>query len=354
MNPGIQTLAFIASALLSVQAMSQTTNELPVATFHYASSVDGTVPLFADVCYRKDGKPKPVIAVMHGFSGRRDNVAKDIRDLAALGLVAVAPDMRGRGQSAGRFDSGGLDVHDIVDALLVTARKFPAEVDARNINIVGYSGGGGNCFSTFVRFPDLFHVVAPFFGIADYGEWYRLRREAYGKIMDEAIGGPPDKLPLHYLARNSCLGAANNRTARLHIFWDASESACPPVMTERFLETYRAAGHTNAVVHLSKEGDELRWHHGYRTDNPMIEKADEMIANEIALPSPDLSLPPKGRLTVCGYVVTRRFQVFVEGGQRGVVKIEYDLTGREPKVVVTDNPHQLKVDVSFRTPTQSL
>ncbi len=323
-------------------------------TIHYASTVDRTAPLYADACFVADGKPKPIIAVMHGFSGRRDNVAKDIRDLAARGLVAVAPDMRGRGGSAGKFDSGGLDVHDIVDALIAAVRKYPAEVDARNINIVGYSGGGGNCFTAFVRFPDFFHVVAPFFGISDYGEWYRLKKEAYGKIMDETIGGPPDRLPLHYLARNSCLGAANNGKSRLHIFWDERETACPPVMTERFLDTYRAAGLSNAVVHLSKEGDAWRWHHGYRTDNPMIEQADEIIVNEILRSTPDLSLPPKGKLTVCGYMVTRRFQVFVEDGQRGVVNVEYDLTGREPKLVVTDNPHQLNVSFSFSTPLSSL
>jgi len=334
--------------------MSQTTNELAAETMQYSSSVDGTAPLLADVCYGRDGRRKPIIAVMHGFSGRRDHVAGDIRDLAGRGLFAVALDMRGRGGSAGKFDSGGLDVHDIVDGLLAAVAKWPAEIDQRNINIVGYSGGGGNCFAAFVRFPDLFHVVAPFFGIADYGEWYRLRAEAYGKIMDDAIGGPPDRLPLQYAARNFCLGAANNRTARLHIFWDAKETACPPVMTGKFLDTYRAAGLTNAVAHLSKEGDALRWHHGYRTDNPMLVQTDEIFCRDIFQSVPDLSLPPKGELTVCGYVVTRRFQVFIEDGQRGVVKVAYDLTGRLPEVKVIENPDRLDVKISWNTPLSAL
>lgn len=354
MRRSFHTLAFLSSTLLTMNAMTPPTHEFPVATVQYASSVDGTAPLLADVCYRKDGKPKPIIAVMHGFSGKRENVARDIRDLAARGLFAVAPDMRGRGGSTGKFDSGGLDVHDIVDALLAAIAKFPGEIDKRNINLVGYSGGGGNSFTAFVRFPDLFHVVAPFFGIADYGEWYRLRSAAYGKIMDDAIGGPPERFPMEYAARNSTLGAANNRSARLHIFWDEKETACPPVMTEKFLAAYRAAGLTNAVAHISREGDALRWHHGYRTDNPMLVQADEIFCRDVFQPVPDSSLPPRGTLTVCGYVVTKHFQVFVEDGQRGVVKIEYDLLAKEPRIRVTENPDNLRVTISLKTPLAGL
>jgi pimeloyl-ACP methyl ester carboxylesterase len=334
---------------MNQSAVSRVTTNIKADEMTYASSVDGTAPLCANICYPGDGKPKPIIVVMHGLGGGRNDVAKDIRDFAARGLFAVVPDMRGRGTSAGKFDCGGLDVYDIVDALLAAISRYPAEIDKRNINIVGYSGGGANCFSVFVRFPDLFHVVAPFFGVTDYGQWYHLTPQ-YNDLLKQAVGGTPEELPLNYAARNTCPAAGNNRGAKLHIFYDEAETICPPVMDERFLETYHAAGLKNATVHISRAGDAARWRHGYRTDNPMLEKADDTLVNEIFAPLPDLSLPKKGTLTVCGYLVTRQFKIFIENGQRGVVRIEYDLTGKEPKITVKDNPAKLPVKVSFQTP----
>ncbi|MEI6422504.1 MAG: alpha/beta fold hydrolase, partial [Lentisphaerota bacterium] len=350
-QPAICEITFNEEIPKNPAELSQTGENLPMSELIYASSVDGTKPLYANVCYLKDGKAKPLIVVMHGVAAERRSMDKDISDFAKHGLFAIAPDMRGRGNSAGKFDCGGLGVYDIVDAINEVIAKFPSEIDAGNINIVGYSGGGGNCFSAFVRFPDLFHVVAPFFGISDYGTWFQLCGDSWNNEMSKAVGGTPAQVPLQYAARNSCLGAANNRNSKLHVFWDESETICPPVMNERFLESYRAAGLSNAVAHISRVTDAVRWiHGGGRIQSPMLEKADDLIVNEIRAPVPDLSLPQKGILTVCGYLVTRQFQVFIEDGQRGVVKIEYDLTGKEPEIKVKENPDNLQVKISLRTP----
>ncbi|PIU60350.1 MAG: hypothetical protein COS85_24910 [Armatimonadetes bacterium CG07_land_8_20_14_0_80_59_28] len=323
-----------------------TIDEIPCA-----SSVDGTAPLVADAAYTPNGTPKPLVAVMHGYSGGRTAVAKDLRDFAARGLFAIAPDMRGRGDSAGKWDSGGLDVHDIVDGILAAIREFPREIDANNISIVGYSGGGGNCFAAMTRFPDLFHVVAPFFGISDYGLWYETcGREDCNRVMVETLGGTPEEIPDVYLARNACLAAGNNGASKLHIFWDEEETQCPPVLNENFIAAYHAAGHSNAAAHISRVGDEYRWRHGYRVDNPMLEAADDIICDEVFSPPPDLSLPLTGTLTVCGYLVTRHFQVVVEDGQRGAVEVGYDLRGPEPVVDVLSNPGEWSVSVSPDSP----
>src|SRR5690242_9410226 len=128
-------------------------NALHRSTLQYSSSFDQAGPLLADVGFRPDGRPKPLLLVMHGYGGGRDAVSQDVDELSAKGVVAVAPDMRGRGESAGTWDSGGLDVHDAVDAALLAIAEFPAEIDPRNINLVGYSGGGGNAISIGCRFP---------------------------------------------------------------------------------------------------------------------------------------------------------------------------------------------------------
>jgi|YNPNPStandDraft_1061719.scaffolds.fasta_scaffold27104_2 dienelactone hydrolase len=323
-------------------------------TFHYASSVDGTGPLYADVRYRADGRPKPVVVVMHGYSGSRQAVSLDLEELAAQGVFAMAPDLRGQGDSAGKWDSGGLEIHDLVDAILEGVKRYPGEVQATHLNVVGYSGGGGNAIAAAVRFPDLFHVAVSFFGITDYAYWYHSQgRPDCNERMVAALGGPPEALPEVYAARNANLAAGNNGWTRLHFFWDESETMCPPAMIETFLAGYRAHGFDRAVTHVTGEGDARRWIHHYRAGNRDLSAADALYLPDIFAPlPPGPRLPPRGRLTVCGYLVTRAFQVWIEDGQRGVVTVDYDLAG--PRVRVVENPRGYTVRVLLNSPTAAL
>ncbi len=228
-------------------------------TFQYVSTVDRTGPLIADAFYQPDGKRKPVLAVMHGFSGDRTAVTADAKQLAARGVFAVAPDMRGRGKSAGKFDSGGLDTHDIVDAIREVIRKYPAEVDPTRISVVGYSGGGGNAVFCGVRFPDMFQCCISFFGVVDYGGWHRSKgRPDCNMKMEAALGGPPDQLPHIYAARNAIPAATNARGTRFHFFWDEEEVMCPADMIEAFVEARRLAGLRNTHTHISRKLDAVR------------------------------------------------------------------------------------------------
>lgn len=340
--------------LVSAAEHETVTIALRRETFHYVSSVDGTGPLYADVAYRADGRPKPVVVVMHGYSGSRQAVALDLEELAMQGVFAVAPDLRGQGDSAGKWDSGGLEIHDLVDAILEGVRRYPPEVDAANLNVVGYSGGGGNAIAAAVRFPDLFHVAVSFFGITDYAFWYRSRgRPDCNERMVAALGGPPEALPEVYAARNANLAVGNNGWTRLHFFWDESETMCPPAMVEAFLKGYRAHGFNRAATHLSREGDDKRWIHNYRAGNRDLSAADALFLLDVLAPvPPGPRLPPRGRLTVCGYLVTRYFQVWIENGQRGVVTVSYDLDG--PHVEVVDNPAGHAVRILLYSPTAAL
>jgi pimeloyl-ACP methyl ester carboxylesterase len=336
-----------------VQAGAKPENKpvVKVETLKYASSLDKTGPLLADVAMVPDGKPKPLLVVMHGFGGSKADVAQDLRELAGKGLVAVAPDMRGRGSSAGKWDCGGLDVHDILDAVMETVRKYPQEIDARNLNIVGYSGGGGNAIACAVRFPDLFRTCISFFGISDYGWWHRSKGGGADRnaTMEKVLGGAPDAVPEVYEARNAT-AAAGNALAKLHFFWDAEETICPPQMTRDFLDSYRKAGRSEASDHVSKPGDTKRWRHGYRAGNADLGAADEIFLKDVLAPkAAPPELPKTGKLVVNGYLVTRRFAVWVEDSKKGPVKgrvtVEYDLTGAKPVVKVVENPKNYKVSI---------
>lgn len=329
--------------------------ELVTETFDYASQVDGTGPLLADVAYPADGRARPLLVVMHGYGGGREAVAQDLRELAARGVFALAPDMRGRGGSSGQWDSGGLDVHDILDAVLAAMARYPGEVDARNLNLVGYSGGGGNAIACMVRFPDLFQACVSFFGISDYGGWHRSGgRPDCNQVMEAALGGTPDQLADVYEARNAVPAAGNARCGRLRFIWDEEETMCPPTLVEAWLAEHRRVGLTNATVHVSRAGDAKRWVHNYRSNNPDLSAADDLFLPDVLAPkATSPALPLAGRLVVPGYLVTRHYQVWIEDGQRGRVVIEYDLTGPSPSVRVTDNPRGLTVRIDTDSPLRA-
>jgi pimeloyl-ACP methyl ester carboxylesterase len=307
----------------------------------YRSSVDGTAPLLAEVCFKPARRKLPLIVVMHGYGDSRQSVRPDIVRLAEKGLFAVAPDMRGRGGSAGRLDSGGLDVMDIYDAVRFCLRKFAARIDAANLNIMGYSGGGANAFACFVRFPDLFRVAVSFFGVPDYAEFYRLKGRPDGnQLLRETLGGPPARCPALYAARNATPAAGNNSRTRFHLFWDSEEKDCPGSMDEAFLRASRAAGRRNCIAHRSQPGDRFRWHHNYPSAVPELIEAEKIFVPEILEhrgPAPEL--PPAGTLVVPGYVVTRHFEIWVRAAGRpdavsGVARVRYRLAGPRPEFTV--------------------
>lgn len=317
-------------------------------TFTYHSTLDGIGPLYADVGFIADGKPKPVVAVLHGYCGDRKAVTLDVQELAAKGVVAIAPDMRGGNGSAGKFDSGGLEIHDIVDALQEACRRYPNEVQPTNLNVLGYSGGGGNALSAATRFPDLFHVAVSFFGISDYAFWYHSKgRVDCNERMVAALGGTPEELPDVYAARNTNLAAGNNGVTRIHLFWDEEETQCPLAMIEAFAAESQRHGHVNCVKHVSRKGDAHRWIHNYRSGNRDLSLADELFLKDVFAPCETLlALPSKGTLVVCGYLATHHFRVMIEDGQRGIVTVVYDLSGDKAKVEVMGNPKGLKVSIT--------
>ena len=312
-------------------------------THTHTSSIDGSQPLFFDVCFNPVRRKLPLIVVLHGYSGKREQCRPDIERLAQAGLFAVAPDIRGRGASGGKFDSGGLDVMDVYEAVQVCCQKYARQIDATNLNVIGYSGGGGNVFSCFARFPDTFRVAASFFGMPDYAELYRTTdRSDVKRILVATLGGTPRQQPAAYSARNVTPAAGNNGQTRFHLFWDEEESACPGALDEEFVRVSRAAGCRNCRLHQSRKRDKYRWFHGYTADSPNLVRADRVFVPEILerrVPEP--RLPSAGTLVVPGYVVTKKFQIWLAPAQRpelrgqsGTATVDYNFGPAGPEFVV--------------------
>ena len=293
----------------------------------YRSTVSHLMPLKAWTAHRPDGKPKPVVVLMHGFGepilrhgGRR--MSGSVRYYALKGLYAIAVDLRGREESSGQRDDGGSEVMDIYDAVQAALRKHPQETDSDCVNIIGWSGGGGNVFSAVTRMPDLFSNVVAFYGITDYGYW---AKTSFKGVLEPNIGGTPQEVPDRYTARNSLLGVINNSYTNFHFFWDEKETICPVWMDTEYRRIAGELGYQNITAHESKETDKFRWLHsgGDRASAVESERICMPLFTQRNNPAPTLA--PSGRLMVLGYLMTRRFGTMFGQGNDAAVQLDYEL-----------------------------
>ncbi|MCD6405849.1 MAG: alpha/beta fold hydrolase [Planctomycetes bacterium] len=318
--------------------------------FSYTSTLDGTGPLWAFAARPEGGRHRPLVIVMHGYSGSHRNVVNDCRRMAAKGMVAIAPDMRGAGDSAGKADSGGIEIMDIYDCVEAARRRYEAVIDTRNVNIWGYSGGGGNAVAAAVRFPDLFSTATSFFPMTDFAFWYRDNDE-YRQKIDQRVGGSPEEFPGRYIARNYNLAAANNHKTLVNIFWDSEEVTCSPDMPREFVLRANAAGCTNVHANESRPGAPLRWCHGYTSPDNDLTAPEDDIFPIILKGGRDVTLPPEGRLVAAGFLVTREFGVFVGGGAQGAVTVDYSLDDERRLVIeAVEGSPAADVEVELRLP----
>ena len=73
----------------------------------------------------------------------------------------------------------------------------------------------------------------------------------------------------------------------------------------------------------------MRWIHNYRSGNRDLKHANDLFLPDVmrAPNAGERTLPAEGELVVPGYVVTRRFSVFIKDGTEGRVRIRYRTAG---------------------------
>lgn len=276
----------------------------------YHSSIDD-LTLTAIIAYPAGAEDLPVVAIMHGFDQQAAEFGEaTIRRFAGYGLMAVFVDMRGRGDSGGERDIGGREIQDIVDAVNHVIATYPAETDATQIHIVGYSGGGGNVYSALAKFPDFFNSGVAFFGISDYGDWYK--NGGNTELMDRWIGGSPAAYPERYQARSGVLGITNYTGGHLWMFHDADDGFVRIAQTVNVVDALNRAGLNNFEAHITTELDSPRWLHGLpNPDRPVVQAEAQFIQAYLAGTYPAWTVPETGTLTVIGHVQTKRFSVWL-------------------------------------------
>lgn len=346
---------FLATAQLALGGNIQ-------SNFWYRSTItadaNGPLDLLAELNY-DDARPNaPIAVVMHGYSpatGALGEVRANAQRLRDNGFFAISVAMRARDGSDGIRDSGGLEIHDIYDAVEAVKADpgLAGFIDASNVHITGYSGGGGNVMSALTKFPDYFRLGSGYFGMSDYGHhpthgWYNNGAGGRTAQLDTDIGNPNTGGPAvlaRYLARASNRASKNNPYSEIRLFVNASETICPPINSTSFRDNAIAAESTpgefdNITVHIGGPGiyqdfnnnsvndanEEQNWPHGFPNANHQnaaeLWYRDRLLAGTI--PQPVLN--DADELFVAGYVITSKFKCWLGDGQNAAGNLTYALS----------------------------
>ncbi len=334
--------------------------------FSSVTTIDGEpLILKAELNYDNDPNldPAPIAVVMHGFTPSAGNFGK-VRDnaerLRDSGFFVISVAMRGRDGSQGVRDSGGVEIHDIYDAVEHFKLSHAAFADGSNVHITGYSGGGGNVMSALTKFPDYFRLGSSFFGMSDYGldtqnGWFQHGAnggpnpdpDTHKGILIDDVGDPRLNDPVvtdRYRARASNLASKNNPYSEIHLFVNSSETTSPPSNHISYLECAQEnesfPGEFDNIHHhlgdmscvdfngnLECELEEVQyWDHGFLDEfsQPAAESwYIEKLRNGL-IPQPVLN--SEDELYVAGFVKTKPFTLWLGDGQSSAGTLRYSLS----------------------------
>lgn len=220
----------------------------------HTSTLDA-LSLEMDVSYNASSSALPVVLLLHGHTTTvPDGI---IQRFATKGVFAIRTYKRGFGNSQGSPDDGGKEVYDFRDAVEYVKNNYGQYIDEDNINVIGYSGGGGNTYGLITRFPDYFNTATVFFGMSDYGYnstygWYTNGATGTQQtIMQTRIGGTPASVLDNYYSRAFYLGAKNNPYTNIQLFYDTAETNVPQSHATQYTTVSGAEGFTNVTTRIS-------------------------------------------------------------------------------------------------------
>jgi dienelactone hydrolase len=356
---GIATVLVLLGGIVIPANCTSGASVTTLITYPSTISVDGGGPLdlVAELNYDNARSNAPIAVVMHGFSGTTGtlgNIQPQARRLRDAGFFSVSVAMRGRDGSDGVRDSGGLEIYDIYDAVEYVKSTYASYVDANNVHITGYSGGGGNAMSALTKFPDYFRLGSGYFGMSDYGYdhtygWYFYGAGSSHKailvadIGDPTLGDPA--IDAKYAARASRFASANNPYSEIHFFVNYNEPTCPPANDNLYKQN--AVDHqsypgefNNITVHtggyglyedfnhndINEPNESQNWPHGFPTANQQHAAEGWYLSRLLAgqIPNPVLNLADV--LHIAGYIKTKKFSAWLGTGNNAAGDVNYTLT----------------------------
>lgn len=318
--------------------------------FRYASNIDPVASLYAKYAYQESGRDLPVVLLMHGYTSGTEHFSDlTMERLSRRGLFVCAVGMRGRDGATGKPDSSAREIHDIYDALMHVRQHFKGIASPDRAAVVGYSGGGGNALACACKFPDSFTDIVSHFGISDYGYdpitgWYQ-NVAMYHDAAAKAIGGSPEEVPCSYFARNHAIAISNYRGGHIYFFHDTDDPEVPLFQSQNAGAMLRSAGLMNFTEYYTTDGDAVRWLHGHPDEVETLRHTEEIWCPPVAagVHAPWI-MPPRGRVKVMGYIVTKRFSIWLGDGTNVVADVEFDTTACSYLVTPLTGPMTITIN----------
>ena len=301
---------------------------------------------------------QPVLICLHGWDGQM--LSGDPADayyldrIRSYGIFAVSVGMRGRFGASGSRDVSGREIHDIYDALLFVRANFPQYVSPTKAALMGVSGGGGNVLAAACKFPDTWNCIADFYGMSDYGRdathsWYvNNNYDGYELDMRNGIGGSPAQVPDAYWSRDATYAISNYSGGILHLFHDDDDTTVYSIHSQRIVTAMAGAGLSNYSTHYTNSGSPVRYTHGHSLSSAAA-LASEAIYLPDVLTQSNWTIAASGSLKVIGYIVTKRFSIYLSDMVSDVVDVAYDTAAGQ----YTVTPRTGSVAVSIRQGAQA-
>lgn len=299
-----------------------------------------TITLNEKIIFYNRATNLPVIILMDGWDGVVESAPTTLERISRAYNVAICSTARrGYFGTGGTRDASAREIYDIYDGLQKIKALYPAVVGDKAI-IWGNSGGGGNALAAACKFPDTWSVVISDYGMSDYGRdgtngWYQ-QNATYRDSVGVSVGGIPAVVPDNYYARDATVAITNYSGGKLFLFHDAADAIVPKVHSDRINTAMNALG--NCTYYLSNVGDGVRYAHGHDL-NGAVQLDMEAKVMSTVLSQPAWTIPTSGTVTVIGYIVTKRFSIWLNSGLDAAATVVYDTVAGTYQVTPLTSAH---------------
>jgi pimeloyl-ACP methyl ester carboxylesterase len=281
------------------------------STLIYSSSIDEINNLWLGYSYDNGYKKMPICLILHGWSQTGNQYYGEISErVASYGYFAVSVGMRGRDGASGSRDASCRELYDVYDAYNYIVSTFNEKVNKDSVVLAGWSGGGGNALAMASKFPDLSSVCVSNFGMSDYGYdsndgWY-YTNPSYSLSISDSVGNINDLNT--YRARYS-VEQINNYLGYIYMFHDVEDSLVSVVHSRNIDNSFNGRCNYFETSVL----DNPRWEHSTPDSNESIVKSERFWIQKITQELNKI-VPIIGNIQVNGYVVTKRFEIWLGDG----------------------------------------
>ncbi len=277
----------------------------------------------------KPARPSRILLMSHGWHQSVTPPQKNAENLNK-DFLTIQVDMRGRKYSTGKADCNGYELYDFYDAYQYVVKNYGKYIsDASQVYYLGGSGGGGNGYGLLGKFPDLFCSAVISCGPSDYAAWFK--QDTLGEFRDDMIpwiGSTPAQNMQAYQSRSG-ITTVKNLLTPVYICHGDKDVRVPVNHSRNYYQTAVKLGKEIRYLELKGVGG-VRQH--WENITPKQTKEQDDFQAKGLLPRKVPQLPEKGELIVAGYLVTKKFSVFLNTID-AVGRIKYDLKTRQIKFI---------------------